>query len=135
MYFRYNETLQIFVLTLDCARALRAGLLKVENTRQAPVDKNEKVEMLYHYLYETAVQAVHRGHRRSVPRFEARPGNRKVSTRKRRAKKDKMFERAIGGVSGMYGDLQGIFGMTMPELDGVEMKSLVPSLSEDPEGP
>ncbi len=37
-----------------------------------------------------------------------------------------MFERAIGGLSGMYGDLQGIFGMTMPELDDVGMKTLVP---------
>ena len=55
----------------------------------------------------------------------------KAYMERRWAKRDKVIERAVKGVSGMYGDMQGILGMSMPELEDIEQKAIAPAVPED----
>lgn len=41
------------------------------------------------------------------------------------AKRDKQIERVIKNVSGMYGDMQGIIGASLPEIRSLELKALI----------
>lgn len=40
------------------------------------------------------------------------------------AKRDEQIERVMQSTVGMYGDLQGIAGKTIQEIEGLEMKAL-----------
>jgi hypothetical protein len=40
------------------------------------------------------------------------------------AKREEQIERVMQSTVGMYGDLQGIVGKTIQEIDGLEMKAL-----------
>jgi hypothetical protein len=48
---------------------------------------------------------------------------RKVITRQW-AKRQEQIERVMGATVGMYGDLQGIAGKSLQEIDGLELQSL-----------
>lgn len=40
------------------------------------------------------------------------------------AKRDEQIERVMHATVGMYGDMQGIAGKTLQEIEGLEMKAL-----------
>lgn len=40
------------------------------------------------------------------------------------AKREKQIEQAICGTVGMYGDIQGIIGGTLPEIEGMNLLQL-----------
>lgn len=42
------------------------------------------------------------------------------------AKRQEQIDRVMGSTVGMYGDLQGIAGKSIQEIEGLEMKSLGP---------
>jgi hypothetical protein len=82
------------------------------------------MEMLYSYLtgprFRLRVQAI-------VEAFsnmkEDLDREKKVLT-KQWAKRDEQIERVMQATVGMYGDMQGIAGKTLQEIDGLEMKAL-----------
>src|SRR5262249_44708880 len=50
------------------------------------------------------------------------------------AKREKQLQRMLVGMVGMYGDLQGIIGASLPEIEGLTLPMLEgPSIS-DPDG-
>jgi hypothetical protein len=114
------------------ASALRAGLLEVENTRRASVCKSEKMEMLFQYLqgpqFRQRVEAAVEVYLEMKKELESE----KAIMARRWAKRDKMIERAINGVAGMYGDMQGIIGLSIPELEKIEAKALAPATDDGP---
>ena len=40
------------------------------------------------------------------------------------AKREEQIERVMGATVGMYGDLQGVAGKSLREIEGLELKSL-----------
>lgn len=40
------------------------------------------------------------------------------------AKREEQIERVMGATVGMYGDLQGIAGKSLQEIEGLELKAL-----------
>jgi hypothetical protein len=48
----------------------------------------------------------------------------KRSTKRLWAKREKQLDRVLGGIAGMYGDLQGIVGSGMPTLEKLELPGL-----------
>jgi hypothetical protein len=40
------------------------------------------------------------------------------------AKREEQIERVMGGTVGMYGDLQGIAGKSLQEIEGLELRAL-----------
>ncbi len=109
---------------LPLARALRQGLMEVAAAKQATEGQQTKMEMVYDYLmgprFRQRVQAI-------VEAFstmqEDLDKERKVIT-KQWAKREEQIGRVMQATVGMYGDLQGIAGKTLQEIEGLELKAL-----------
>ena len=103
---------------------LRQSLIELAVARQSSEGQQTKSEMLYSYLtsprFRLRVQAI-------VEAFsnmkEDLDKERKVIT-KQWAKRDEQIERVMQATVGMYGDMQGIAGKTLQEIEGLEMKML-----------
>ena len=106
------------------ATILRHTLLQVNMARQVSEGQQTKTEMVYQYLtgprFRQRVEAI-------VEAFstmqEDLDRERKVIM-KQWAKREEQIERVMGATVGMYGDLQGIAGKSLQEIDGLELKAL-----------
>jgi hypothetical protein len=104
--------------------ALRMSLTQLHLVRQANLGKNEKMEIIYQYLsgheFKQRVQVI-------VDAFKAMKkdlNDEKEAMRRLWAKREKELERVTGGTTGMYGDLEGILGNTIPKIEGLELAAL-----------
>jgi len=109
---------------LPVATALRHTLLQVNMARAASEGQQTKTEMVYQYLtgprFRQRVEAI-------VEAFSSMQEDldkeRKVIM-KQWAKREEQIERVMGATVGMYGDLQGIAGKSLLEIEGLEIHSL-----------
>jgi len=109
---------------LPVAMILRQSLLELALARQLSEGQQSKTEMVYQYLtgprFKQRVEAI-------VEAFstmqEDLDKERKVIM-KQWAKREEQIERVMGATVGMYGDLQGIAGKSLQEIDGLELTSL-----------
>lgn len=104
--------------------ALRNSLLELAAVRQSGVGQATKMEQLYAYLtgpdFRRRVEAIvesFRGMREDLDRE-------KTWLTKQWAKRDKEIQRALESSAGMVGDLQGIAGKALPEIQGLEPEGL-----------
>ena len=118
---------------LPLAMALRQGLMEVAAAKQATEGQQTKMEIVYDYLmgprFRQRVQAI-------VEAFstmqEDLDKERKVIT-KQWAKREEQIGRVMQATVGMYGDLQGIAGKTLQEIEGLELKALDAPMAEGQE--
>lgn len=109
---------------IPVATILRHTLLQVNMARQVSEGQQTKTEMVYQYLtgprFRQRVEAI-------VEAFstmqEDLDRERKVIM-KQWAKREEQIERVMGATVGMYGDLQGIAGKSLQEIEGLELPSL-----------
>jgi hypothetical protein len=109
---------------IPMAMALRQSLMEVTAARKATEGQQTKMEMVYDYLmgprFRQRVQAI-------VEAFstmqEDLDKERKVIT-KQWAKREEQIGRVMQATVGMYGDLQGIAGKSLQEIEGLELKAL-----------
>ena len=109
---------------LPVALVLRQSLLEVAQARQSSEGLQTKTEMIYQYLtgprFRQRVEAI-------VEAFSTMQDDldkeRKVIM-KQWAKREEQIMRVMGATVGMYGDLQGIAGKSLQEIEGLELKSL-----------
>jgi hypothetical protein len=109
---------------LPVALILRHSLLELALARQSFEGMQTKTEMIYQYLtgprFRQRVEAI-------VEAFttmqEDLDKERKVIM-KQWAKREEQIMRVMGATVGMYGDLQGIAGKSLQEIEGLELKSL-----------
>jgi hypothetical protein len=109
---------------LPVATALRHTLLQVSMARQSSEGQQTKTEMVYQYLtgprFRLRVEAI-------VEAFSSMQEDldkeRKVIM-KQWAKREEQIERVIGATVGMYGDLQGIAGKSLQEIEGLSFVAL-----------
>ncbi len=115
---------------LPVATVLRHTLLQVSMARQVNEGQQTKTEMVYQYLtgprFRHRVEAI-------VEAFSSMQEDldkeRKVIM-KQWAKREEQIERVMGATVGMYGDLQGIAGKTLQEIEGLSLEAL-PGPSEE----
>jgi hypothetical protein len=109
---------------LPVATILRHMLLQVRMARQVSEGQQTKTEMIYQYLtgprFRQRLEAI-------VEAFSTMQQDldkeRKAIT-KQWAKREEQIERVMEGTIGMYGDLQGIAGKSMQEIEGLELHAL-----------
>lgn len=109
---------------LPVALILRQSLLEIALARQSSEGLQTKTEMIYQYLtgprFRQRVEAI-------VEAFSTMQDDldkeRKVIM-KQWAKREEQIMRVMGATVGMYGDLQGIAGKSLQEIEGLELKSL-----------
>jgi hypothetical protein len=109
---------------LPVAMSLRQSLLEVAAARQASEGRQTKMELVYQYLtgprFRQRVQAI-------VEAFSSMQEDldkEKKVIIKQWAKRDEQIDRVMQSTVGMYGDLQGIAGKTLQEIDGLSLDSL-----------
>jgi hypothetical protein len=109
---------------LSIAVALRHSLIEVASARQALEGQQTKTEMVYQYLtgprFRHRVEAI-------VEAFSSMQEDldrEKKAITKQWAKREEQIERVMQATAGMYGDLQGIAGKSLKEIEGLELLAL-----------
>ncbi len=109
---------------LPVAAILRQSLLEVSMARQASEGQQTKTEMIYQYLtgprFRQRVEAI-------VEAFSTMQEDldkERKAIMKQWAKREEQIERVMGATVGMYGDLQGIAGKSLQEIEGLELRAL-----------
>lgn len=116
------------------AVTLRHTLIEVASARQASEGQQTKTEMIYQYLigprFRHRVEAI-------VEAFSTMQEDldkEKKAIVKQWAKREEQIDRVMQATAGMYGDLQGIAGKTIQEIEGLELPALnAPSLEKETE--
>jgi hypothetical protein len=100
--------------------ALRQTLMEVANTRKAQEGQESKMELVYQYLtgpkFRHRVEAI-------VEKFsdmQADLDRERKSMTRLWAKREAQIQGVIESTVGMYGDLQGIAGRALQEIEGLE---------------
>ncbi|HIC05147.1 MAG TPA: DUF2130 domain-containing protein [Nitrospirales bacterium] len=109
---------------LPVAVTLRHSLIEIMAARKASEGQQTKTEMVYEYLtgprFRLRVQAI-------VEAFSSMQGDldkEKKAITRQWAKREEQIHRVMQATVGMYGDLQGIAGKTLQEIEGLELKAL-----------
>jgi hypothetical protein len=109
---------------LPVATILRHSLLQVSLARQASEGQHTKTEMVYQYLtgprFRHRVEAI-------VEAFTSMQEDldkERKAIMKQWAKRDAQIERVMNATVGMYGDLQGIAGKSLLEIEGLELTAI-----------
>ncbi len=101
------------------------NLIQVASAKMSAVGKYEKIEVLYAYLsgpeFAQKVEAV-------ASAFSSMKND--LDEEKRAigiiwAKREKQIDRVINNISGMYGDMQGIIGASLPQIKSLELTALI----------
>ncbi|MGB3043773.1 MAG: DUF2130 domain-containing protein [Xanthobacteraceae bacterium] len=106
---------------IPLAAALRHSLIEVATLRQANAGQRSKMELMYQYLtgprFRLRIEAI-------VDKFTDMQADldreRKAITRLW-AKREQQLNAVITSSAGLYGDLQGIAGNTMPEIEQLDV--------------
>lgn len=112
---------------LPVALSLRQMLIEVGCARQASDGQQTKMAMMYTYLtgprFRLRVQAI-------VEAFTTLGDDlqkEKRAIQKQWAKREEQVARAVEATAGMYGELQGIAGQSLKEIDGLGMQLPAPA--------
>jgi hypothetical protein len=111
--------------------ALRQSLIEVANTRQSQEGQETKMELVYQYLtgpkFRHRVEAI-------VEKFtdmQADLDRERKSMTRLWAKRETQIQGVIESTVGMYGDLQGIAGRALQEIEGLETPLLESDIDKD----
>ncbi|MBM3633368.1 MAG: DUF2130 domain-containing protein [Alphaproteobacteria bacterium] len=116
---------------IPLAMTLRHSLIELASARQAGEGQQTKTELVYQYLtgprFRHRVEAI-------VEKFSDMQDDldreRKTMTRLW-AKREEQIRGVIDATAGMYGDLQGIAGKTLQEIEGLNIPMIEDNRKED----
>jgi hypothetical protein len=118
---------------LPVATVLRHTLLQLSTARQIGEGQQTKTEMVYEYLtgprFRHRVEAI-------VEAFSSMKEDldrERKAIMKQWAKREEQIERVMSATVGMYGDLQGIAGKSLQEIEGLEFRLVGFDASVGPE--
>lgn len=118
-------------VVLPFALILRRSMVEVGLARQSQQGQGTKMEMMYHYLtgskFRLRVQAI-------VEAFTTMQDDLSKERRviiKQWAKREAQLQNAMLATVGMYGDMQGIAGQSLPEVDGLGLSQLASDETSD----
>lgn len=114
------------------AISLRHTLIELSLARQASQGQQTKMEQVYQYLtgprFRLRVQAIVE----AFSSMQADLAKERKAITKQWAKREEQIERVMLGTVGMYGDLQGIAGQSIQEIEGLDLAALPgPTMTEE----
>ncbi len=131
-----SETLPPNVMSFDCvdgvwvsgfttavplAGALRQGLIETARARRAAAGADQTKDLVYSYLMGTEFPRRVTGLLEPVIEMRAGLEAEQRSMTRQWSQRGKQIERIALGVAGVYGDLQGILGPNLPEVEGLAL--------------
>ena len=112
------------ICAINLAGALRSGMFEVAAAKRSLDGRNDKMELLYKYLsgqeFRHRVEGIVEAFMTLREDLEAE----KRATQRIWAKREKQLERATAQTAGMYGDLQGIIGGSLPVIEQLSLPVL-----------
>jgi hypothetical protein len=113
----------VYITSFECifsvAGVLRAQLIEVSATKRSLVGTNESMEVIWKYIHGTAfkqhVEAILAG----FSAMKANLDKEKKAMTRIWAEREKHIEQVIYNTVGMYGDLQGLAGGSMPAVESL----------------
>lgn len=109
---------------IPLASALRNALIEIAAAKRSVEGRNDKMELLYTYLsgqeFRHRVEGIVEAFVTLREDLEAE----KRATQRMWAKREKQLERATAQTAGMYGDLSGIIGASLPSLKVLDVAHL-----------
>ena len=132
----FDRLENVWVAAMRCAlplaKALRAALIEASMAKVVTQGKDEKAELIYRYLtgplFRNRVSAIVEACVSMQEDLEAE----KRALIRHWAKRERRLELLMSGTAGMYGDLQGLAGRSMPELHGLEVPRLGEGMDLEP---
>lgn len=113
------------------ALSLRQTLLEIALVRQASEGQQTKTELIYKYLtgprFRQRLEAIVEAFSSMKKDLDA---EKKAITRQW-AKRDEQIERVMDSTMGMWGDLQGIAGQSLQEIEGLEFQGMLDFTPEE----
>lgn len=118
----------VWVADWACVRLiaglLRHGVLELAQARSATEGQNGKMEMLYNYMSSDELRGRLRGISEPYQEMEKDLHSEMRVMNERWKKRRKQLERVMLSATGLYGDLQGIIGSGLQEIEGMELLAL-----------
>lgn len=108
---------------IPLAAALRQQMVTLDRERQASVGKNEKMEMMYHYLAGTEFKQKIEGIVEAFMAMKDQVARERRAMEKNWTEREKQIERVIKNTVGLYGDMQGIIGGQLPSIPALELNA------------
>ena len=124
----------VYVVGPQCivpvATLLRKALLELAIVRQSSEGRETKAGLIYQYLvgprFRQRIQAIVEAFTSMQEDLNAE----RKALQKQWAKRETQLERLMASTVGMYGDLQGIAGRSLEEIDGLNVIALAPPPAE-----
>ncbi len=110
-----------FRLAASLAEVLRSGLTQIALAKISAVGKSEKMDVIYNYLSGPHFQQRVEGIVEAFKLMKEDLDQEKRAITRTWAKREKQIERVITNTAGMYGDIQGIIGASLPEINMLEL--------------
>lgn len=103
--------------------ALRFNLVSLYHERQSSEGKDEKMKILYQYLTGTEFKHRVEGIVEAFSNLQEELEKEKRYFNIKWARQEKEIRKVIDHTHGMYGDLQGVIGKSLPEIKTLELTS------------
>jgi len=113
----------VYVVSPQCvvpvAVTLRAALQELARTRRASEGVETKAQLVFQYLTGATFRQRVKAIAETFTNMQADLHAEKKALQKQWAKREKQLERLSESTAGMYGDLQGIAGKNLEEIEGI----------------
>jgi len=124
----FGEIGDVWIANFSCVRsvavAIRRVLTETAQARRATEGQQGKMELVYNYLYGPEFRNRVRGLVEPLIAMQADFEEEKRAIQTRWNKRHKQLDRALAGTTGLYGDLQGIIGTDLQEIEGMDVLAL-----------
>ncbi len=110
--------------SLPVAMMLRDALLKLAAARTSSQGQATNAEMVYQYITGNAFRQRIGAVVEAFTVMQDDLAKERIAIEKQWSKRSKQLELMMKATTGLYGDLQGIAGGSVPEIDGMELKRL-----------
>lgn len=124
----FGEISGVWIASWPCARsaamALRRVLIESSQARFATEGQHGKMELVYKYLSGPEFRNRIRGLVEPYIEMQADLESEKRAFNRHWNKRQKQLDRAITSTTGLYGDLQGIVGNGLQEIEGMDSLAL-----------
>lgn len=129
--FRNGIYVASFESFISLAYLLRQTLIDQQKIKLSVVGKNEKMEMVYNYFLSNEFRQRISAIAEAFSAMKEDLENEKRVFAKLWAKREKEIGRVINNTASMHGDLQGLMGNSLPEVQSLSTESLLLGLSEE----
>ncbi|HZU89758.1 MAG TPA: DUF2130 domain-containing protein, partial [Stellaceae bacterium] len=112
------------------ATALREQLLAIAFAHAAADGKHEKMELLYRYLSGDRFKSRIAATVEAFAALKAGLDRERIAMERLWKEREKQIERVLANTAGLYGEVRGLVGTSLPELPALELAPIAGVLAD-----